>query len=429
MSKNPSVLTRRRFLTGSGGVAVLGTVAGSNLLSRTARAAAWMMPDTSPESPSASQLSTMRALADAILPNWDGSPGALESEAIQTLNDPYYGINPYISELVSDVNDWAATFWVYGRSFTSLDHGEKDECIAERLGYDSWPASLYKDAYLGVIALTKLNYFGGLVNSVGTNYIGFPGPSEGYAGSSAAGAYQSTDTPKAIPDNNTTGINSYITVSGPGTVKDLKVTVYIPHTYQGDLIVRLYAPNGTVHYLWNGQGGSADNVILHDVPVSTFNGLTAAGTWRLNVYDRYANDLGTLKFWSFKLRTRLDGPAVFQSTDTPIAIPDNNATGITSNLAVTAPGTVTSAKVTAFINHTWRGDLVVKLRSPAGTEHVLWNRAGGSADDLLLNNVPVAAFNGQVAAGTWRLQVIDQAGADVGSLRSWTLELMTHLDG
>ncbi len=427
MSKSRG-LSRRGFLKGSGSVVMLGTVAGSTVLSRTASGAAWMLPDTSPENPTASQLATMRALADAIIPNWDGAPGALESEAIQTLNDPYYGINPYISELVSDLDAWAGTFWPWWRSFTQLDNGEKDECIAERLGYDSWPASLYKDAYLGVIALTKLNYFGGLVNSVGTNYIGFPGASEGYAPASAAGAYQSTDTPKAIPDNNTTGVNSYITVSGAGTVKDLRVTVYIPHTYQGDLVVRLYSPAGTLHTLWNRQGGSADNVILHDVLVSTFNGQNAAGTWRLNVHDAAGADTGTLRFWSFKLRTRLDGPAMFASADTPKAIPDNNPAGVSSSIVVNAPGTVTAAKVTAFISHSWRGDLVVKVISPAGTVHTLWNRVGGSADDLLLSGVAVP-FTGQAAAGTWRLEVSDHAGADVGTLQSWALELLTHLDG
>jgi len=426
MPRQARGVSRRGFLKGSGGVAMLGAVAGNSLLSRRASGAAWMLPDTSPENPSSSQLTTMRALADAIVPNWDGTPGAIESEAIQTLNDPYYGVNPYISELVSDLDEWSWSFWPYFRNFTSLSQSEKDECIAERLGYDSWPASLYKDAYLGVIALTKLNYFGGLVNSVGTNYIGFPGASDGYAASSAAGAYQSYDTPKSIPDNNANGVSSYITVAGAGTVKDLKVTVYIPHTYQGDLVVKLYSPAGTVHTLWNRQGGSADNVILHDVPISTFNGQTAAGSWRLQVIDLAGADVGTLKFWSFKLRTRLDGPSMYRSTDTPKAITDN--TTISSNLAVTSPGTITSARVTAFVSHSYRGDLVVTLRSPAGSTVTLWNRAGGSADDLFLTNVPVTAFNGQTAAGTWRLDVADQASGDVGSLQSWALELRTSVD-
>src|SRR5690349_10674639 len=136
-------LSRRSFLKGGGGAVVLGTVAGAQVLSRKAHAAAWMMPDTGVEAPSAGQLATMTALADTIVPNWDGAPGAIESQAVVTLNDPYYGVNPYISELCSDIDAWAGTFWVWGRSFLGLSLSERDDCLAERLGYDwAWPASL-----------------------------------------------------------------------------------------------------------------------------------------------------------------------------------------------------------------------------------------------------------------------------------------------
>lgn len=418
-------LSRRSFLKRGGGVAVLGTVAGTQMLSRgTAAAAAWMLPDTAQEYPDAGQLATMTAIADTIVPNWDGAPGAIESEAIQTLNDPYYGINPYISELVSDINDWAASFWVYGRSFLGLSNSERDDCIAERLGYDTWPSSLYKDAYLGCIALTKLNYFGGLVNSVGMNYIGFPGAIDGYGPSTAAGAYQSADTPKPINDNTT--VDSYINVTGAGTVKELKVTIYATHTYQGDLVVKLYAPNGSSTTLHNRTGGGIDNYIKHDLPVTAFDGVTAAGWWRLSVQDAAGGDVGQLKFWSFRLRTRSDGPSMLRSADTPKPIAD--LATVSSTIAVTNPGTVTSLKARVFLTHTYRGDLVVNLVSPAGTVHTLHNRTGGGADDLFLDGIAITTFNGQTAAGSWRLDVQDAAGGDVGSLQSWALELRTSVD-
>jgi subtilisin-like proprotein convertase family protein len=301
-------LSRRGFLGGGvkGGVTVLGAAAGLKVLSRQAHAVGdWAYQDLSPESPDSHQIATLKAMADTFIPNWDGAPGGIESDAFATINDPYYGVNPYISEIVSDLDDycWWTYFWT-----DFLDHGNSNrlQILEERMSYRApdWD-SCYQDVYFGIMSLTKLNFFGGLVNSAGTNYIGWPGPSNGYATSSAAGAYHATSG-ATIPDNNATGINSYISASGAGTVSSLKVTVWINHPYIGDLVVKLYSPAGTVHTLHNRTGGSADNVIIHNLNITTFNGQTAAGSWRLHVADLAGADVGTLKFWSFKLRTNLD---------------------------------------------------------------------------------------------------------------------------
>jgi len=173
-------LPRRAFL--GGGLAILGAAAANATLApKKARAAAWMLPSTSVETPTWHQTETMKKLADTIIPNVDGQPGAIESYAFDTLNDPYYGLNPYISEMTSDLDD--ATFWAHGYfdDFKNRNYWERASILDERLGNAWWsPGSVYKDAYEGAIALTKLNYFGGLRNNVGTTYIGFPGPSAGY---------------------------------------------------------------------------------------------------------------------------------------------------------------------------------------------------------------------------------------------------------
>src|SRR4029078_6971907 len=113
--------------------------------------------------------------------------------------------------------------------------------------------------------------------------------------------------------------------------------------------------------------------------------------------------------------------ARFSATDVPKSIPDNNATGITSNLAVTGNGNVGSRALSLHITHTFRGDLVVTLTSPGGQNFVVSNRAGGSADNIILNNLTITAFNGAPAAGTWKLRVQDLASIDVGTLDSWSL--------
>jgi subtilisin-like proprotein convertase family protein len=125
----------------------------------------------------------------------------------------------------------------------------------------------------------------------------------------------------------------------------------------------------------------------------------------------------------------------FNATGLPLAIPDNNTTGITSNLAVVGNGTVATMSLSLNITHTFSGDLVVTLISPGGTQLVVSNRAGGSVDNIVISNLAVTAFAGQTAAGTWKLKVQDLASIDTGSLVSWSLKItgncgtQTHWSG
>lgn len=113
----------------------------------------------------------------------------------------------------------------------------------------------------------------------------------------------------------------------------------------------------------------------------------------------------------------------FAAAGLPLAIPDNNTTGITSSLPVVGTGNVGTLALSLSITHTFRGDLKVTLVSPAGTQFVVSNRAGGSADNLVISNQVITAFAGETAAGTWTLLVRDLAGTDVGSLISWSLRI------
>jgi cysteine-rich repeat protein len=116
----------------------------------------------------------------------------------------------------------------------------------------------------------------------------------------------------------------------------------------------------------------------------------------------------------------------FEKTVTgPINIPDNNQTGVTSTIAV--PAGVNSNKVTVSIDidHTFRGDLVVDLTAPNGRVVTLSNRAGGSADDIVINNFDITSqvTPGSSATGNWRLRVRDLAAIDTGRILSWTLKI------
>lgn len=106
--------------------------------------------------------------------------------------------------------------------------------------------------------------------------------------------------------------------------------------------------------------------------------------------------------------------------DNPVAIPDNDATGISSTIVIADDLQVFGTNADVDISHTWIGDLIVTLTSPAGTEVTLHNREGGSADDLL-KSWDLSAFNGEIATGTWTLSVSDHVGSDTGTLNSWGL--------
>ncbi|MFD9212444.1 M28 family metallopeptidase [Streptomyces sp. NPDC059544] len=101
----------------------------------------------------------------------------------------------------------------------------------------------------------------------------------------------------AIPDNGA-AVTSSVTVSGrtgnaPAT---LKVGVDIKHTWRGDLVVDLLAPDGTAYRLKNSSGSdSADNVITtYTVNASSE---TANGTWKLRVQDVASQDTGYIDSW------------------------------------------------------------------------------------------------------------------------------------
>ncbi|MCC5851560.1 MAG: S8 family serine peptidase [Alkalimonas sp.] len=112
----------------------------------------------------------------------------------------------------------------------------------------------------------------------------------------------------------------------------------------------------------------------------------------------------------------------------PVAIPDNDPSGIESVISVGQAGAVFGTEVGVNITHTWRGDLIVRLTSPEGTVHTLHNRTGGSADDLI-QSWQLDTFNGESMQGDWTLFVSDNAALDTGTLNHWNLTLTALPDG
>ena len=74
------------------------------------------------------------------------------------------------------------------------------------------------------------------------------------------------------------------------------VDVHIVHTYIGDLVVDLVAPDGSAYNLHNRAGGSADNIDrTYTVNLSSE---AANGTWTLRVRDAASLDTGYIDNWT-----------------------------------------------------------------------------------------------------------------------------------
>jgi subtilisin-like proprotein convertase family protein/subtilisin family serine protease len=250
-----------------------------------------------------------------------------------------------------------------------------------------------------------------------------PGPEQRYVSRPA----------RKIPDNRAEGIRETLAVAHAGALNFLRVAVDIRHTYIGDLVVALIAPSGRQVVLHDRAGGATDN-LTRSWDASTlaalraFDGEEAHGDWVLWVRDVAAADSGRLEEWS--LEVGVTAPAlVATAEDAPGAtIPDNSAAGIERVLAMARAGRIGDLDVAVDITHTYIGDLRVALRSPAGTEVVLHDRAGGSTDNLRATYasaavVPLQALRGESCEGQWTLKVQDLAARDVGKLNRWSLRI------
>ncbi len=258
---------------------------------------------------------------------------------------------------------------------------------------------------------------------------------------------------------------------------DLDITVTSP----AGTAVTLTTDNGTGNdnvfagTVWDDDGGdtnppgaASDNVyanlvvetpLVPEEALAAFIGEDPNGTWTISIFDDAGADVGTLNSWNVSLTTLtitpiFDPPVSVTSTDTPLPINDLATT--TSTIAFTGAGTFTcDVDVTTNITHTFAGDLDITVTSPAGTASTmttdngagndnvfagtLWDDDGGdtnppgpATDNVYANLVvetplvfeeALGAFIGEDPNGTWTISVFDDAGADTGTLASWTVDV------
>ncbi|CAL9362685.1 Extracellular basic protease [Streptomyces sp. enrichment culture] len=118
--------------------------------------------------------------------------------------------------------------------------------------------------------------------------------------------------------------------------------------------------------------------------------------------------------------------AVTSTTPAP-GLENTTNVNIFDNATVESPITVTGVagnapaalQVGVDIKHTYIGDLKVDLVAPDGSVYTLHNRAGGSTDNI--NQTYTVNASSEVANGTWKLRINDNAGGDTGYLDAWKL--------
>lgn len=213
-----------------------------------------------------------------------------------------------------------------------------------------------------------------------------------------------------------------------------------------NLTLKVTAPGGTVYWgnnglnagNWSTSGGAANTV---DTVENVFIQSPAAGTWTIEVFadainsdghvETSATDVDYALVVTAKVGTGTASPTPTTSSPSPSPTPKkftndtdypiNDNTTIESPITVTGvPGNAPATlKVDVNITHTYKGDLVVTLVAPDGSLYVLHNRSGGSADNII--QVFTVNASSEVANGTWKLRVSDQANRDVGTLNTWSL--------
>jgi subtilisin-like proprotein convertase family protein len=109
-------------------------------------------------------------------------------------------------------------------------------------------------------------------------------------------------------------------------------------------------------------------------------------------------------------------------TGLPLAIPDNNTTGISRTFDFSTTNLrVEQVTVRMSATHTYRGDLVVTLISPSGMSSLLAAKRSDSNDNYSNWTFSSVRHWGESSRGTWTVKVQDAASGNTGTLTACTV--------
>lgn len=162
----------------------------------------------------------------------------------------------------------------------------------------------------------------------------------------------------------------------------------------------------------------------------------------------------------------LGPPQTFSYSGPPVPIPDNgpvvsapvpvSGVVVVGDINVSIDGTACTTNAgatTVGIDHTFVSDLRISLRSPNNTSVTVIDETDSSGNNFCQTvlddesagpNIqtatvapftgsfkpanPLSAFDGQIALGTWNLDVQDLADIDTGNIRAFSLTIAPCLD-
>lgn len=244
-----------------------------------------------------------------------------------------------------------------------------------------------------------------------------------------------TSSPRAgIPDAFPPGLADVVQLPGPGIVARAEVEVDIAHPWPGDLRLVLTSPSGTDVVLadrWVTGGPDLHGTFAPDrgdPQLAALRGEAAGGAWVLHVSDLAPGDVGELRSWALRLHlaeataTRVAGPAGTR-------LPAGATTTVEVDVAADVP--LGSVALHVDVGHPLAHAVRVTLVSPTGDAAVLREGTGTEErtrlrETFTSHSSPALATlggTGQVARGTWRLDLGAPAGHGGGKLNAWWLDL------
>lgn len=105
-----------------------------------------------------------------------------------------------------------------------------------------------------------------------------------------------------VPDNNATGVSSFLKVTSAPKGRKVFISVNLIHTYIGDLVVKVVSHDGKSVTLHSRSGGGADNLVKTYDATAALGSVATAGTYKLIVQDLAKYDTGSIKSWSIKFQ-------------------------------------------------------------------------------------------------------------------------------
>jgi kexin len=136
--------------------------------------------------------------------------------------------------------------------------------------------------------------------------------------------------------------------------------------------------------------------------------------------------VATAQTWTINLPTEKTYTTPLSSPN--VAISDNDTTGVSNTITVSGSGIteVEFVEITfSAADHTYSGDLDIKLTSPAGTISRLAETHSCASNTCTSYSGWVfgsANYLGEAANGTWTLTVKDLSAVDTGTYQSWSLK-------